>query len=303
MIGILIDYYMGDFSPYKKHSGRAKIGDKQGDLNLTFFMDLLAICVAATEKKCKASGAKPPTCNPEDKELAWAPQKCMHLLSHKEAFASLLKQCYNANCNKVLVQHLCWEDEERTYWILQIILSNVKSSDSTLKGSVVYVLESLFDILELRDSLQQWRITVSLGNQTHGLLDIMDRTKQSPGQLLPICSFLHRCLVSNPVVTAYLFKVRDSFGWLEKYLQDPDPTFIHMTTYNVDSPTDDIRDVNAKLKPFWDFGRPAQEQQKEGEGEAGKSEGERKKRKKEKKKKRRKKKEDPTLQLHLLKSL
>lgn len=38
IIGILIDYYMGDFSPYKKGSSRVKIGDKNVSPELTTFM-------------------------------------------------------------------------------------------------------------------------------------------------------------------------------------------------------------------------------------------------------------------------
>jgi len=49
--------------------------------------------------------------------------------------------------------------------MLQIMLSSVKANDSSLKGSVPLVLNSLFDLLELRDSLQQWRVRLAIGNQ------------------------------------------------------------------------------------------------------------------------------------------
>lgn len=38
MIGILVDYYMGEFSPYRKGQSRVKIGDKAVSSDLTTFM-------------------------------------------------------------------------------------------------------------------------------------------------------------------------------------------------------------------------------------------------------------------------
>jgi hypothetical protein len=38
MIGILVDYYMGEFSPYRKGQSRVKIGDKSVSSDLTTFM-------------------------------------------------------------------------------------------------------------------------------------------------------------------------------------------------------------------------------------------------------------------------
>ena len=92
MVGTLMDYYMGDFSPYKRPSGRSKIGDKSGGLNLSYFMDVMSQTFVTVETRgMKASGTRPPTCKPEDKdkELAWPPMKCMHLLTNKVNSLSL----------------------------------------------------------------------------------------------------------------------------------------------------------------------------------------------------------------------
>ena len=68
-------------------------------------------------------------------------------------------------------------------------------------------------------------------------------------QLIPMCSFLHRCLATSPVATAYLFRVKDAWEWLDKYLADPDPA-VHL--YNErDKPVEDLKDIYERLKPYF----------------------------------------------------
>lgn len=90
-----------------------------------------------------------------------------------------------------------------------------------------------------------------------------------PGQFIPICNFLCRCLQDNPVVTGYLLKVRDEWGWLEKHLAECDPALYHMTTYNLDNPNEDIRSIYMKLKSFWDATRPKEQISAAGGEEGG----------------------------------
>jgi len=47
------------------------------------------------------------------------------------------------------------------------MLSCIKANYACLKDSVSFVLNSLFDLLELRDSLQQWRVRITIGNKVY----------------------------------------------------------------------------------------------------------------------------------------
>ncbi len=45
LIGILVDYYMGEYSPYFKGPVRTKLGDRDFAADLKIFMEALAVCV------------------------------------------------------------------------------------------------------------------------------------------------------------------------------------------------------------------------------------------------------------------
>ncbi len=88
VIGTLIDYYMGEYSPIKR-PGRVKIGDKLTVADLHFFMDLLASLTISVETRSIRKTKKiPPHCYP-DCELSWAPHRCMQFLLNKVCYCYL----------------------------------------------------------------------------------------------------------------------------------------------------------------------------------------------------------------------
>lgn len=86
-IGILVDYYMGQFSPYEKDKTRMRvpIGDSPREApNLDLFMDIKANLVRTTmTEACLGTDLRPPTTWPDDQQLVRLPIKCERLLFNR----------------------------------------------------------------------------------------------------------------------------------------------------------------------------------------------------------------------------
>lgn len=80
---------------------------------------------------------------------------------------SLLKQGYNVNTNLIINAHISWEDEDRSYWIMDIIATHISrvGPDQT-----DHFMRVLYGMISIRDSLQQWRIRMLLGTKGTGPL-------------------------------------------------------------------------------------------------------------------------------------
>ncbi|KAL6077589.1 USP domain-containing protein [Balamuthia mandrillaris] len=219
MIGVLVDYYMGEYSPYKRSARRDRLGDGTQSLELKEFMDALAALVraSATGGYLK-TGTLPPTCFEDDKELAIPTVKCRRLLFNKDFYQSLMKQGYSLRVNSVICQHLAWEDEERSYWLLQLLLQILPTeSAADHQGHLLYALEA---VLTLRDSLSHWRAALALNweAESNGLLDLLQRYHQNNTHASFFYQgvfFLTRFIFDNSVATAYLYRTKDHWsGWL-----------------------------------------------------------------------------------------
>lgn len=83
---------------------------------------------------------------------------------------SLLKQGYNVNTNLIINAHISWEDEDRSYWVMDIIATHISrvGPDQT-----DHFMRALYGMISIRDSLQQWRIRMLLGTKGTGPLSIL----------------------------------------------------------------------------------------------------------------------------------
>jgi len=238
VIGVLVDYYMGSFSPYRDSVHRVSIGDSPRETaNLDVFMDLLSNLVRSTlTQGTVQSGTRPITCYPDDGPLAVMPIKCLRLLFNRDYFASMLKQAYNVRTNELICLHHSWEDEERSFFFLELIMKFISSSEDYFR--VLFpVLEQL---LGLKDSLQQWRVCVSLNYRDYGLLHMIDKASNNPSFVVHAIENLIRLMRINPVAAYYLYRTKEYWwpaveGWLTKKR-----TFVGFEWKKLDNPEEKL---------------------------------------------------------------
>eukprot|EP01087_Luapelamoeba_hula_P010523 TRINITY_DN2786_c0_g2_i1.p2 TRINITY_DN2786_c0_g2~~TRINITY_DN2786_c0_g2_i1.p2 ORF type:complete len:2352 (-),score=229.36 TRINITY_DN2786_c0_g2_i1:29-7084(-) len=217
VIGMVMDFYMGEWSPYVKTPDRVKIGDKIGRLDLTAFMDLLGNLVSALNTRAiqQAGTVRPPTSATTDLDLANAPHRCMYILLNKDGLGSLMKQCYSPECNLFLLSHLSWNDEERSHLLLQAIMGSIKPSESCFIRNCLHALQHF---LLLADTPQPMRIRIAFSAPHGGMFALLEYHKRNPYFILPLATFLVDRLKDNAAVAGYLHKHRNEWQWLDKHL-------------------------------------------------------------------------------------
>lgn len=249
-VGMLVDYYMGPFSPYlKKNTHRVTIGDPPREsAELEEFMEAMMNVVKATA--CSgylATGRRPETAWPDDPELARMGLKDRRLMFNREYFSSLLKQMYHLGTNVALCAHFSWEDEERTVWLLELILKAVASDDNAPK-----ILPVLDRMLRLRDSIRQWRVTLALNPKGNGLLYQFDRSNANAPVFGLLCAeFVLKQFEENPTTAAYLYKTRDLW-WsdMERFLLK-DRNFKSPLWRSVENPRERLLRCFERLSDVW----------------------------------------------------
>jgi len=217
---VIVDYYMGPFSPYKETVHRVPIGDSPREsANLDWFMDLLANVVRTTQTTgFLLTATRPSTCYPDDEGLPLIemPLKCARLLFNRDYFASMLKQAYSVSTNEIICAHYSWEDEERSFWCLELIIKHISGADDHYRV-LLPVLESL---LSLNDSLQQWRVALALNYKENGLLHAMDKGSGSnPGFVVAAIGSILKLFYTNGMAAYFMYRGKD-YWWpsLENWL-------------------------------------------------------------------------------------
>jgi len=249
MIGVLVDYYMGPFSPYKDTIHRVPIGDSPREsANLEYFMDILANLVRSTNTAgAVIAGTKPATCWPDDEELAEMPLKCFRLLFNKEFFASVLKQAYNVRTNEVVCSHHSWGDEERSLWFLDMVMKYISSDEH--HRVLCPVLEA---ILGVKDSLQQWRVIISLNPKDNGLMHLVDKSNSNPVFVVAAVALVLQLFEVNPVAAHYLYRTKDQWwpaleAWLTK-----NRSYASFEWKKLDDPEDKLLKCAKQLNDLWE---------------------------------------------------
>ncbi|KAL6075441.1 Ubiquitin carboxyl-terminal hydrolase [Balamuthia mandrillaris] len=208
MIGILVDFYMGEFSPYWTGPRRVHIGEvNRVSPNLETFMDAFAAIMRSVETPATKALApkRPPTAWPDDPTFAPLHLKSRRLLFNKPFFESMMKQGYNHTTNNIVTTHLSWEDEERSYFVLSCLFKEITEVDA-----MEHVFPVLTNLLRMKDSLQHWRIELTLNPKEGGILSIMKTPKgDKPSFVFATIHFMMELANENKFAASYLRSTQD----------------------------------------------------------------------------------------------
>lgn len=220
IVAMLVDYYMGPFSPNLRPGvQRVRIGDNNSPADLHKFMQAMAICVRsqATDGYSK-SGKIPENAMPGNIEYPLLQDKDKRLLFNKDFFSSLIKQGYNVKANQEIVAHCAWEDQERSQWMLEILMDLICKANWNACDNLFAAVEAM---LEVRDSIESWRVEVTLNGRENGMMDVINYYRDRYPKFTQTCvKFTLRLLNRFPLVAAYLYHTRKEWwGWLEPWLK------------------------------------------------------------------------------------
>jgi len=230
IIELLIDYYMGRYSPYhenNKLSTRCGIRDENTQPDLTYLFDTIGIVIRGCHTGATVDmllqggkiqrGSMMLESKPNDAyEEVLAPLEPMerYLLKEKHMFTSLTKQGFNVNVNIRIITHLSWEDQDYTYWILGILMTNFyKYRDKAIMQNQFHCISGL---LKIDDSLSCWRTYLVL-NWTDGMLAFVskDYSNSYRASALEVPELVLTVLFSeiskNPRVAAYLYDEKSHY--------------------------------------------------------------------------------------------
>jgi len=217
MVGRTVDYYMGPYSPNLKPGvQRVRISDTGGaTADLRDFMELKSIIVRShgTDGSEK-SGKIAPIATAGNFKYPPLKEKEKRLLFRMDYFSSLIKQAYNVLSNKEIVAHWCFEDEDRTQWILEIVI------DSLCKAN--WNAESMFSvfeaILDVHDSIENWRVETAMNVEENGMMDVINYYKDRYPKFTVIClQHTIQYLKQFPMIAGYLYATRKI--WWDNSLQ------------------------------------------------------------------------------------
>ncbi len=228
-VGLLVDYYMGPFSPnLKPGQQRVRIGDNNSPADLKYFMMVMATCIRshATDGSHK-SGKLPPTAFEGNTEYPPLTEAEKRLLFNKEFFSSFLKQGYHIESTRDIVAHWTFEDKERTQWMLEVIMDMICRANWNACDNLFSSLEA---IIEVGDSIEAWRVEVALNITDNGLMDIINHYKDRYPKFTQSCiKFVTVAFSRFQAVAGYLYYTRkDWWPWLDIHLksriaQQPEP--------------------------------------------------------------------------------
>jgi len=229
LISILIDYYMGDFSPFKKEI-RPKLGDKEYPLDLGSFMDCLVAIVRGTDldhtrpitlyeedvKWLDQSPKQPNGDGGEKRELPEPTPTCRMLLMNQDMWPSLLKQGYNLPGNMTLCTHLSWDSVKYTAHCVQMLFAGVIQRKEGELDNLVYLLERM---LAIEDSLAKERCKLLL-SPSDGWLALMHRDIERGNHYFVLVgiNLMIRLMKGNTVALDYLLETKNIWWrWMEPY--------------------------------------------------------------------------------------
>jgi len=203
IVARLIDYYMGHHAPlwkgHPKEHDRISLGNFETNEvpNLSDHMSTLRNAIMSchnrvSEEKNLFPGEQLLSLTKLDNQYLYIP----------EFYSSLLKQCYSFDTNRSITRRLCYEDEERTRWVLDRFFSSIFRSERDQFPDIPPVLG---DLLCLNDSLRMWRVALFIGHEEKGIIfcidDLINNETYKSIQLL---NMLIEVMKSDPVVAGYI---------------------------------------------------------------------------------------------------
>jgi hypothetical protein len=197
---------MGSYSPYKRASrlpllSKPESGSSQQLPDMTHFMWTLSnmICACHNDSTEKFSGIVLPTtfsiC-----PLIQRHAEDVKYIYDKKLFTSLLKQAYNIESNKLILTHLCWEDKNRSSWIVYLLKENFLSID--VHNYISYA-KCIFNI---SDGLAMWRCNLLLNYTGRTLLEQLGSDYSGRDKLGTGLTFLIESIKTKPIVAGWFKK-------------------------------------------------------------------------------------------------
>lgn len=206
LVGYLLDFYLGEESPYANVSHKQKkpkMGDKFSSPNLSYMID----CVSILTQSCSTESIDPPP--------SQLPGKVLNLnrvdqeLLHCEAFYNkVLRDNIHPKGVAEIVLHLSWQNQSFSKMIIDVCMNGINAVDHDRFKPYQEVLTPLF---QLHDSLQHFRIDYSLSTY---LSVIQSNIKYRNATLYSI-KYLLDILPSNPLIREWLFTHKE---WIEPWL-------------------------------------------------------------------------------------
>jgi len=234
IVGLLVDYYMGPFSPnLKPGQQRIRIGDNNAPADLKYFMMALATCIRSHGTDgSNTSGSIPPTAIEGNSEYPPLSENEKRLLFNKEFFSSFIKQGYHIESTRDIVAHWSCDDKERTQWMLEIIMDLICRANWNACDNLFASFEAM---LEVQDSIVSWRVEIALNLTDNGMMDIINHYKDRYPKFTQSCiKFVTGLILQIPMVAAYLYSTRKEWWpWLEMHLksriaQQPEPELTYI---------------------------------------------------------------------------
>jgi hypothetical protein len=202
---------MGPYSPdwHGQGSNRELISTGTGT-NLMEFMFALSNLIRACHNDSSQNKSVPPP-NSLEPLMLRSPRDTKFLYK-ADFFFCLLKQAYNSDANIQICKHLTWEDEQRTEWLLSLILQ-IKTDNHFFTKNF---LEILLHLLAVEDSISQWRVALALNYNGRGFMyhlhHYINKTRQyyypttynDIEKIIMLYEFLWKLININPVVAGWI---------------------------------------------------------------------------------------------------
>jgi len=133
-----------------------------------------------------------------------------------EFFKSLVKQGYNVEANSEIIQHLAWEDQKMSKWLLDVIMEAIWTL-RLRKNYLWNCFNALSTLLQIKDPLQHWRIALALNYKDNGFLQLIYDLEswEVAGYKIKTDSsleFLLTLIRSNPLCAGWMYYTREFWG-------------------------------------------------------------------------------------------
>jgi len=211
IVALLIDGYMGPQSPLwndNRAPAREAIArhDRPSDLKEMIYLLALGVCACHNDKS-EATGIVPPNSLNKGPLLRLSHRDAQFLLDSKffrhvlhPAGVPVSHKPHNILANRMMCAHLAFEDKDRTLWLCQTILNRVTDTGTgTQFDGVVQVIE---EMLNIKDSLVEWRMKVLLNYKPEGVLNVLPNLHSHKVQ--QIAELLWTLVHTHPMLPSWI---------------------------------------------------------------------------------------------------
>eukprot|EP01102_Stenamoeba_stenopodia_P022961 TRINITY_DN9765_c0_g1_i2.p1 TRINITY_DN9765_c0_g1~~TRINITY_DN9765_c0_g1_i2.p1 ORF type:complete len:1188 (+),score=227.80 TRINITY_DN9765_c0_g1_i2:326-3565(+) len=161
-ISQLIDFYLADESPTIKNaqpkSKRIRMGDKASSPNVSFMVDIISTLVRGSATNVHKEFGVPPT-QIQDGAIIAISTEDMALLHCPTFYQRIIKEAANIPATIEIVTHLCWENEDTSKTLIEVITSGINHVEYEYFKSYFEVFTALLDV---DDSKRKWRVSLAM---------------------------------------------------------------------------------------------------------------------------------------------